>query len=151
MKFTDAVRDQWGGKGGDKKAAAPAKKEAKKDDDEMDLFGDDDEVDEVSLLFNRKTRYLYTIQEAKKKLEEAKQKAKAKVKQVPIAKSLVIFDIKPYEAETDLDALAKDILAIEMDGLLWKTEYKKEPIAYGVNKLMIGCVIEDAKVSTDDL
>jgi translation elongation factor EF-1beta len=38
-----------------------------------------------------------------------------------------------------------------MDGLFWKTEYKKEPIAYGVNKLVIGCVIEDAKVSTDDL
>jgi translation elongation factor EF-1beta len=38
-----------------------------------------------------------------------------------------------------------------MDGLFWKTEYKKEPIAYGVHKLVIGCVVEDAKVSTDDL
>lgn len=38
-----------------------------------------------------------------------------------------------------------------MDGLLWKTEYKKEPIAYGVHKLLIGCVVEDEKVSTDDL
>ena len=38
-----------------------------------------------------------------------------------------------------------------MDGLIWKTEYKKEPIAYGVFKLLIGCVIEDDKVSTDDL
>lgn len=38
-----------------------------------------------------------------------------------------------------------------MDGLFWKTEYKKEPIAYGVHKLLIGCVIEDEKVSTDDL
>ena len=38
-----------------------------------------------------------------------------------------------------------------MDGLYWKTEYKKEPIAYGVFKLCIGCTIEDAKVSTDDL
>jgi translation elongation factor EF-1beta len=38
-----------------------------------------------------------------------------------------------------------------MDGLFWKTEYKKEPIAYGVFKLLLGCVIEDAKVSTDDL
>ena len=38
-----------------------------------------------------------------------------------------------------------------MDGLFWKTEYKKEPIAYGVNKLVIGCVVEDEKVSTDDL
>jgi len=38
-----------------------------------------------------------------------------------------------------------------MDGLLWKTEYKKEPIAYGVEKLIVGCVIEDDKVPVDDL
>lgn len=59
--------------------------------------------------------------------------------------------MKPYEAETNLDELAKKILAIELDGLFWKTEYKKAPIAYGVEKLVIGCVIEDAKVSADDL
>jgi translation elongation factor EF-1beta len=38
-----------------------------------------------------------------------------------------------------------------MDGLLWKTEYKKEPIAYGVHKLIVGCVVEDEKVAVDDL
>ena len=38
-----------------------------------------------------------------------------------------------------------------MDGLVWKSEYKKEPIAYGVFKLHIGCVIEDEKIATDDL
>ena len=59
--------------------------------------------------------------------------------------------MKPYEAETDLDELAKQILAIEMDGLFWKTEYKKVPIAFGVEKIVIGCVIEDLKVSADDL
>lgn len=68
-----------------------------------------------------------------------------------IAKSFVVFEVKPWELETDLDALAKQILAIEQDGVFWKTEYKKEPIAYGINKLIIGCVIEDLKVSTDDL
>ncbi len=36
-----------------------------------------------------------------------------------------------------------------MDGLSWKTEYKKEPIAYRVYKIVIGAVVEDAKVSTD--
>ena len=36
-----------------------------------------------------------------------------------------------------------------MDGLTWKTEFKKEPIAYGVFKIVIGAVVEDAKVSTD--
>merc|ERR1712083_650731 len=38
-----------------------------------------------------------------------------------------------------------------MDGLVWKTEYKKEPVAFGVFKIQIGCVIEDDKVPTDDL
>ena len=64
---------------------------------------------------------------------------------------MVVFEVKPYEAETDLDVLAKKILEITLDGLFWKTEYKKEPIAYGVHKILIGCVIEDDKISTDDL
>lgn len=77
--------------------------------------------------------------------------AESKAKPAVIAKSLILFEVKPYEAETDLDALADKIIKIEMDGLIWKTEYKKEPIAYGVHKLIVGCVIEDAKVSVDDI
>jgi translation elongation factor EF-1beta len=38
-----------------------------------------------------------------------------------------------------------------MDGLVWKQDCKKEPIAYGVHKLIVGCVIEDEKISVDDL
>ena len=68
-----------------------------------------------------------------------------------IAKSLILFDVKPYEAETDLDALFKKVIAITLDGLVWKQDYKKDPIAYGVCKLVVGCVIEDLKVSVDDL
>ena len=52
--------------------------------------------------------------------------------------------------ETDLDALAAKILAVEKDGLFWKTEYKKEPVAFGIFKLIIGFVIEDDKVSVDN-
>ena len=33
----------------------------------------------------------------------------------------------------------------------WKTEFKKEPVAYGVFKIVIGCVVEDEKVSVDDI
>lgn len=36
-----------------------------------------------------------------------------------------------------------------MDGLVWKTEFKKEPVAFGVFKIIIGAVVEDLKVSTD--
>jgi translation elongation factor EF-1beta len=85
-------------------------------------------------------------QAAKKKAEEAKAK---KVKAVPVAKSIIVWEVKPYSSDIDLDYLAKRIIAITMDGLVWKTEYKKEPVAYGVFKLVIGAVVEDVKVSTD--
>jgi translation elongation factor EF-1beta len=49
------------------------------------------------------------------------------------------------------EKIAQKIIGIEMDGLFWKTEYKKLPIAYGVEKIVIGAVVEDEKVSTDDL
>jgi translation elongation factor EF-1beta len=81
-----------------------------------------------------------------KKASEAKDK---KAKAAPIAKSIIVWEVKPWGEETDLDELAKKILAIEMDGLAWKTEYTKEPIAYGVFKIVIGAVVEDLKVSTD--
>lgn len=38
-----------------------------------------------------------------------------------------------------------------MDGLVWKQDCKKLPIAFGVHKLVVGCVVEDDKVSVDDL
>jgi len=45
----------------------------------------------------------------KKKAEEAKTKKK---KAAPIAKSLIIWEVKPWGEETDLNALADKILAI---------------------------------------
>ena len=38
-----------------------------------------------------------------------------------------------------------------LDGLVWNKEPKIVPIAFGMNKLQLGCVIEDAKVGTDDI
>ena len=87
-----------------------------------------------------------TKEEMKKKAAGEKEK---KAKAAPIAKSIIVWEVKPWGEETNLDELAAEILKISMDGLSWKTEYKKEPIAYGVFKLVIGAVVEDAKVSTD--
>ena len=63
----------------------------------------------------------------------------------------MVFDVKVYEADFDLDSLAKKILALEFDGLVWNNQPKKLDVAYGVQKLQIGCVIEDAKILTDDI
>jgi elongation factor 1-beta len=124
-------------KGG--KAAAAPKKEAPKpaaaaEDDDFDPFAEDPEADAAAAAA------------LKKKGEEAKA---GKKKAAPIAKSLLIWEVKPWGEETDLQILADKILAIQMDGLSWKTEWKKEPVAYGIFKIQIGATIEDDKCSTD--
>ena len=139
-KFTPAVRATWtaaapakGGKTA--KPAAEKKAEVKKDaEDEFDPFADEDEDDVAA-------------KEALKAKADADKTKKVKV--APVAKSIIVWEVKPWGEETDLDALAAKIIGITMDGLVWKTEYKKEPIAYGVFKIIIGAVVEDAKVSTD--
>ena len=42
------------------------------------------------------------------------------------------------------------VRTIQKDGLLWGAS-KLVPLAYGVKKLQIACVVEDEKISTDDL
>ena len=119
--------------------AAPAKKEAKPaaDDDDLDLFGDDNEEDAAAAK---------AVADAAKKAKEGK-----KEKKPVIAQSLVLFEVKPLDDTTDLDVLAARILAINMPGLYWKTEYKKMPVAYGIFKIIIGVTLEDDKVGVDDL
>jgi elongation factor 1-beta len=108
------------------------------DDDDIDMFGSDDEDDEASF----------------DALCKAKQAAidKANAKPKATAKSIVMFEVKPLESETDLDALFARILKeCVIEGCNWKQDCKKEPVAFGVFKLIVGAVIEDDKVSTDDI
>lgn len=65
-----------------------------------------------------------------------------------IAKSSIILDVKPWDDETDMAEMEKQVRTIEMDGLLWGAS-KLVPVGYGINKLQIMCVIEDDKVSVD--
>merc|ERR1712151_810197 len=90
---------------------------------------------------------------AKKELEKKAADAKKKKnKPKPVAKSLVILEVKPWGPEIDLDKLGEKIIKeINMEGLDWKTEFKKEPVAFGVFKILIGCTVVDDKVSVDDL
>ena len=120
-----------------KKGKSATKSAAKEEEDELDLFGSDDEEDAAA------------SKEALKKAAEAAKKPK---KAPPVAKSLVIWEVKPYDADTDLNALGRKIIEeVEMDGLAWKTEFKLEPVAFGIKKIIIGAAIEDLKVSTDDV
>ena len=138
-KFSDKIRSSWKG---DAVIAAkvfkksePAKATAAAAEDEFDPFAEDPEADAAAAEAMRK--------------KEADAKAAKPKKAPPAAKSLIVWEVKPWGEETDLNALADKILAINMDGLSWKTQWKKEPVAYGVFKIQIGATIEDDKVSTD--
>lgn len=65
-----------------------------------------------------------------------------------IAKSNVILDVKPWDDETDMQKLEQLVRKISCDGLLWGAA-KLVPLAYGIRKLQISCVVEDEKVSID--
>ena len=125
-----------GKKGGKKEKEKEEKKEEKGgDDDDMDLFGEETE-------------------EEKKAKEEMKKKNanKKKEKKKPIDKSHVIMEIKGWEQEQDLDALAKKIIStIKKDGLQWNTGYKLEEVAFGIKKLVIAFLAEDDKCSVQEV
>lgn len=46
--------------------------------------------------------------------------------------------------------MEKAVRSIEQDGLLWG-QSKLVPLAYGIKKLQISCVVEDDKIGTDFL
>lgn len=123
-------------------AAAPAADDDDDDDDDFFASSDDEDEDTKKAAEELKAKRVaeYNARKA------AKEDKKGKV----IAKSSITFDVKPWDDETDLDALCKKIKEIQMDGLLWGTSQKK-PLAYGIFKLSITCVVEDDKVGSDDL
>ncbi|KAJ9590742.1 hypothetical protein L9F63_016258 [Diploptera punctata] len=118
-------------------AAKPQPVQNSKDDDDdgVDLFGSDSEEES----------------EEAKKLKEARlaaYSAKKAKKPVLIAKSNIILDVKPWDDETDMKLMEEAVRAVSTDGLLWGAS-KLVPLAYGIHKLQISCVVEDDKVSVD--
>ncbi|CAO1617967.1 unnamed protein product [Sympodiomycopsis kandeliae] len=117
--------------------AAKAVAVGEDEDDDVDLFGSDDEVDEEAERIKAERVAAY----------EAKKAAKGPK---PAAKSVVTFDVKPWDDETDMKALEEGLRAIEIDGLVWGAS-KLVPVGYGVSKLQVTLVVEDDKVSLDEL
>ncbi|GET92176.1 translation elongation factor 1-beta, putative [Leishmania tarentolae] len=115
------------------KAAVAPPPAAAADEEDIDLFGETTEEEKAAL-------------EAKKAKDAEKKKAKKEV----IAKSSILFDIKSWDDTVDLEALAQKLHAIHRDGLIWG-DHKLVPVAFGVKKLQQLIVIEDDKVSGDDL
>ncbi|KAK5639413.1 hypothetical protein RI129_011905 [Pyrocoelia pectoralis] len=103
------------------------------DDDDVDLFSSESE-DEGALEIRQKRLAEYENRKSKKP--------------VLIAKSNIILDVKPWDDETDMKLMEKQVRAIETEGLLWGAS-KLVPLAYGIHKLQISCVVEDDLVSVD--
>ena len=49
-----------------------------------------------------------------------------------------------------MNQMLEAVQSIQMEGLLWGAN-KLVPVGYGIKKLQIMCVVEDAKVSIDEL
>lgn len=117
--------------------SSPVKPEQDKDedDDDVDLFGSESEEE--------------TEEAAKLKAQRVADYAARKSKKPTlIAKSNIILDVKPWDDETDMKELEKAVRQVSTEGLLWGAS-KLVPLAYGIHKLQISCVVEDEKVSID--
>ncbi|KAJ3067746.1 hypothetical protein HDU99_003402 [Rhizoclosmatium hyalinum] len=129
----------WVGWGWQKSGAieAQAKAAPAAAEEDFDLFASDDEeedAEKAALVAQRLAEY------------NAKKAAKPK----PVAKSMVILDVKPWDDETDMKAMEENVRAISMEGLVWGTS-KLVAIGFGIKKLQITAVVEDDKVGVDDL
>jgi len=113
---------------------APA---AEEDEDDVDLFGSESEEEDPEV-----------VAEREKRLAEYKKKKEGKTK--PAAKSIVTMDVKPWDDETDMKELVDGVVAIKMDGLVWGA-HKLEAVGFGIKKLQINLVVEDDKVSLEEL
>jgi len=137
LKIDELSTGKTGGQPAKAAAAPPATKpKAAGSDEDVDLFGSDEEEDAETV----------RIREERLKAYADKKKTKPGV----IAKSSIILDVKPWDDETDMKELEKCVRSLQMDGLLWGAS-KLVPVGYGIQKLQISLVVEDDKVSVEEL
>uniref|UniRef100_A0A0N5A1R8 EF1_GNE domain-containing protein n=1 Tax=Parastrongyloides trichosuri TaxID=131310 RepID=A0A0N5A1R8_PARTI len=122
--FSDAEKKNFGG---------PSTSNAAANEDDFDLFDSEEEDEEQKKI----------VQDRLKAYAEKKSK-----KPGPIAKSNIIYDVKPWDDQIKISDIEEKIRNIEKDGLVWGAS-KVLPVAFGINKLQICCVVEDDKISSD--
>jgi elongation factor 1-beta len=107
------------------------------DDDDVDLFGSDEEEEDPEV-----------VAEREKRLADYRKKKEGKAK--PAAKSIVTLDVKPWDDETNMEELVANVLKIQMDGLVWGAN-QLVAVGFGIKKMQVNLVVEDEKVSLDEL
>lgn len=85
-----------------------------------------------------------------KKLAESKKKEATGKKKEVINKSSLVIEVKPADADTNLDEVAKMCKQIQIEGVTWGEAVKKVPVAFGLYKLQVGwdALVLDAGVNT---
>ncbi|ANQ07364.1 Translation elongation factor [Plasmodium coatneyi] len=120
---------------------APEKKNIPENDDvdnDIDLFGDSNNDDQSILLEKKKQKE----EELKKKKQKEKEKNR----------SILIIEIKPKSIDTDIGKIPKLVKQKIVDeNIKWGEEVKKLPVAFGLYKLHMSCIIYDDFVNTNDL
>uniref|UniRef100_A0A914YR27 Elongation factor 1-beta n=1 Tax=Panagrolaimus superbus TaxID=310955 RepID=A0A914YR27_9BILA len=134
--FSDSEREKWTGGAATSTPTKADDKPAAGGDDDFDLFGSEEEDDEEKQRITEQRLKDYAAKKSKKP--------------GPIAKSNILYDVKPWDDTINIDDIEKAVRGIQLDGLIWGAS-KKVPVAFGLNKLQICCVVEDDKVSTDAL
>eukprot|EP00948_MAST-09A_sp_MAST-9A-sp1_P003372 g3372.t1 len=124
--------------------AAPADDD---DDSDDDLFGDSDDDEEADRLAELR------ISAAAKKHAEERAKAGKKKK---VDKTLMVIEMNPLDAETDLTeleaGLREKITPETLKGMIhWGVEAKREDIAFGLQKLVMSMAVLDDDCSQDDI
>lgn len=139
--------------------AVPAAKAAPAADDMDDMFGGDDDDEEVNDDGETKAEAAATVaRQARmahaKQLKDEKDAKDGKTgakKDKPAEKSLIVLEVKPWEADTNLEEVWKLICQTEQEGLTWGEKFKLEPVAYGIMKLVMTCTIVDSMILMDDV
>jgi len=120
-QFAQKAKEAW---------PAPAVPAVSAAEDDVDLFGEDPNVEEEAKLLAA---------------------SKAGAHKADVGKSSVVFEVKPASSSVNLDEVTEKIFAnVHREGLKWGGDFKKVPIGYGIFKLHIGCVLIDS-ISTDEL
>jgi len=105
---------------------------SEKKNDDIDLFGDDTDDKPVE----------------RKPVEKKNDKKKPE----KVDKTWLQIEVKPYDTETDLNALWNKIVeSVSFESLLWGEKYELKPIAFGINKLVMSCTYEDRHVESDNV
>lgn len=126
-------------KGAEKKAEKKVEAEKPKDDeDDFDLFGEQTEEEKAAL------------EKTKESVDNKKKEATKKKKEV-IAKSTLVFEIKPMSGDTDLTEVEEKVRSIKMEGLEWSSACKRIPMVFGLFKLQLGAVIIDELIQTEEI